>query len=438
MNVILGFVVILLLSFAASRLTLFRSGFSIGLQYVVLAGTEFLFVGLILGPRVTNLLTDAALQQLTPVLGLGLGWIGLLIGIQFDWRIVRRIPRHVWLIGFSISSIAFSVVSLSLIVSLDPVGRIVFPSNHAMFAKQTPIAKIGFCVMLGLVATLSTHTALALIKHTANARGTAIRLLRILADIRTPIAVIGLGFFSSLLYTFLPFSSLPPDSITSNGISAPFTFHTVQTLLWFAASVLLGVALGWMLHYLTSERLQKREMLLVLTGSVIFSSGLAASFSMSPLFVNFVVGATLSNLPNFARGRVSNILTSTEKPFFVVFMIFVGALWPPVTGTALIVSVMYLVTRAFGLCMGTVVGNACFLPKENRVTNRLGFAMLPQGGVAIALVVDYAFITPGPYADLALSVTLLTVLVNQLFGANILTSVLRRSGDLAEASGIEE
>ncbi len=217
MNVILGFVVIALLGFIGSRLTLFRSQFSIGMQFITLSGTEFLFVGFLLGPWGTNLITETALRQLAPVFSLGLGWIGLIIGLQFDRAIVKRISAHIWKIGLTISSITFLVTFLFFYLTLDWLFSFfpILSKGNFDSIYLNPIAKIGACVILGWVASESTNSALALLKQTGKARGEAAKLLQYLSDIRNPIAILAMGIWYCFFHVsrFIGASTTTQDSI---------------------------------------------------------------------------------------------------------------------------------------------------------------------------------------------------------------------------------
>ncbi len=454
MNVVLGFVLILLMGFIGSRLTLFRGELSLGLQYILFAGTEFLFVGLILGPYVTNVLSEATLQQLAPILSLGLGWIGLLIGLQFDLKTLRSIHRSIFIVAFVISLVCFVLVFSGLYLIRDLfLSSVPGPlrADESLFIYPE-LGKFSFCFILGWVATESTYSALALIKRSTDARGETTKMLQLLSDIRTPIAFIAMGIWYCVFHVSnvanvrrwspAKIISLQSDSVADetaplwSDLNLPeqmFIPPIMTGFMWLFVTILLGIVLGWMLHYLTSKRLQGNELLLVLTGSVIFSSGLAAYLQLSPLFVNFVMGATLTNLPNFARGRVSNMMIAQEKPFFVIFMILVGAMWPIVTPMVLVFTLFYCLLRLLGLSLGTISAIKLFIKDDRPYYKRLGYAMLPQGAVAIALVTDYILIYPSRHADLVFGIVILAVLVNQLLGPVLLTSVLRKSGDIGEA-----
>ncbi len=57
-----------------------------GPRLVLRTGTHFLLIGFLLGPHVLGLLSQDSLRQLFPLLGMGLGWIGFLFGLQLDRR----------------------------------------------------------------------------------------------------------------------------------------------------------------------------------------------------------------------------------------------------------------------------------------------------------------------------------------------------------------
>ena len=57
-------------------------------------GTEFLFLGILLGPVFLNILDKQTIEGLAPIKSLILGWIGLLFGFQFEIQKLQRFPVH--------------------------------------------------------------------------------------------------------------------------------------------------------------------------------------------------------------------------------------------------------------------------------------------------------------------------------------------------------
>src|SRR5918997_2189345 len=52
-------------------------------RYGYVGGAEYVIIGFLLGPRVTGLLDAAQVQDLTPIVSLALGWLGMLLGTYF-------------------------------------------------------------------------------------------------------------------------------------------------------------------------------------------------------------------------------------------------------------------------------------------------------------------------------------------------------------------
>ncbi|MDX9754994.1 MAG: hypothetical protein RBU29_13605 [bacterium] len=437
MNAIIGLIIILLLGYLGSQATLFQDRFSVGIQSLFFSGIEFLFVGLALGPHGANLLSDESLRQLIPILSLGLGWIGLVIGMQFDAKVIVRVPRHAWRISWTVSAVVFVVVMSGVALGVKGL-QVLLPEEAVYWLAEWPEREavsflgpgkqaLGLGIVLGGVAILSSHTVVALLKRSVDVRGEAVKLLQWLSDLGAPLAIGVLGLGYGLFH-------ITHMNAPGNGAEGLIWVPVMPGILWMMLTMLLGVALGWMLHYLTSRRLSENQLLLLASGTVIFSSGLSACLHLSPLLVNLIMGATLVNLPNFMHGRIHTLLLSTEKPFFVVFLILLGALWPPITGAGLVVVTLYLVTRTVALFLGAWVGVGWHYPAADQIPKCLGLAMLPEGGVTLAVAVDYYLIHPGSMADLILSVIILSVVVNQVAGPMLMLWVLRsRTQEKGEA-----
>ena len=52
-------------------------------RYGYVGGAEYVLIGFLLGPRVTGLLDAGQVQDLTPIVSLALGWLGMLLGTYF-------------------------------------------------------------------------------------------------------------------------------------------------------------------------------------------------------------------------------------------------------------------------------------------------------------------------------------------------------------------
>src|SRR5688500_20283885 len=52
-------------------------------RFGYVGGAEYVVIGFLLGPRVTGLLGAEQVQDLTPIVSLALGWVGMLLGTYF-------------------------------------------------------------------------------------------------------------------------------------------------------------------------------------------------------------------------------------------------------------------------------------------------------------------------------------------------------------------
>ena len=87
----------------------------------VAGGWVAVSAGLLLGPFGTGAIAPDAVLSATPLLSVGLGWIGLMIGLQARRDILTRLPRVVWrlsLADFVASSLVTGALAWLAISSL--------------------------------------------------------------------------------------------------------------------------------------------------------------------------------------------------------------------------------------------------------------------------------------------------------------------------------
>ena len=111
MKVILAIVLIALIALIGSRLTFFSRRLDMGLKNIIFTGTEYIFLGVILGNYGLNLLDAGTLLLLEPLLFFGLSWIGFLFGLQFEFKRLKALPKRYFSITAIQSSIVFILVS---------------------------------------------------------------------------------------------------------------------------------------------------------------------------------------------------------------------------------------------------------------------------------------------------------------------------------------
>src|ERR671921_957391 len=84
-------------------------------RYGYVGGAEYVVIGFLLGPRVTGLLDASQVQDLTPIVSLALGWLGMLLGTYFRLPAMAVIDADHLRIAFAEAVTTFAVALGALI-----------------------------------------------------------------------------------------------------------------------------------------------------------------------------------------------------------------------------------------------------------------------------------------------------------------------------------
>jgi hypothetical protein len=76
-------------------------------RYGYVGGAEYVIIGFLLGPRMTGLLGAEEVQDLTPIVSLALGWLGMLLGTYFRLPGLARIDTSHFRVAFSVALATF-------------------------------------------------------------------------------------------------------------------------------------------------------------------------------------------------------------------------------------------------------------------------------------------------------------------------------------------
>jgi len=406
MDPFISTLVLILLALLGARFSFSTISVPPGPRLVFRTGTHFLFLGLALGPHALGLLTEPAIRQLFPLLGLGLGWIGFLFGLQMDRRNLRQFPPAFFLLALGQAALTFIFFLALGWASLSVLGY---------------SGRVELLLLVGAAATacVSTPAGIALISTNFLVRGKIRDLLFFVASLD---ALVGIAALQ------LAYSLFPPGNLTAG-------FSLGPDLLWVLAALGLGVVCGILFIWLTRPRPGREELVLFLLGIAAFSSGAALQLQLSPLFVSVTMGAVVANLSPEPE-RVYRVLHEWEKPVYVVFLILAGALLSFPTAWIVPLALAYVLIRAGGKVLGNMA-MVRLIPLPFPTPKRFGLGLLPQGGISLAMaisgVLTYAGLELGALnaVDILFSVVVLGVIISELTGPFFTRNVLMRAGEIS-------
>lgn len=370
----------------------------LGFRVLFLSGTELLLVGFLLGPQGSALLPETTLRLLQPLLEVAIGWAGLLIGLQFSWRMVKVYAPLRYLLAF---------LQCALTALLVGAGCwLLFPY---LWPQANGLDRVRIAVVVGAASGVTSPSSIYYFARLLGLRGRVQRLLKFVAGVDSIPSILVLGVLGGLAHLSLA------EGAT---VSAAW--------IWLLVEVALGIVLGVILSALMTLDQSRDELLLFILGVVILASGAAHFLHLSGVFVCFVVGVTAANLTQH-RDEIHKVTSYAEHPIYLTFLILAGAWLVVWSRAALILGVTVVGLRFFGKAIGNLPWWRSSLEPEVR-SPWLGLGLLSQGGISVVLALDLLMVyrtamVPVEVADV-FSALVLAVLVDEVLSPILLRWVV--------------
>ena len=168
----------------------------------------------------------------------------------------------------------------------------------------------------------------------------------------------------------------------------------------------LGGAIGTLLSYVTKKMHLTSDNIFVISLAVaILCWGLAEMIEVSAMLTCMALGTAVINLNVQVGNRSNELVDNIMTPIFVLFFAAIGMnmdfslfhlMWPLI--------IVYCVGRSIGKITGCSLGGA-LAKSEPKIKKYIGFAMLPQAGVAMGL----AFLAAQALSGYELGGTIITL-----------------------------
>lgn len=344
--------------------------------------TGYVLCGILLGSAL-KIIHTPMVHQLRFIEVLGLSMVALIIGSDLNNKKLRRLGKSVVVITFTQVAGAFFIVTLVMHLLLR------IPLHSAL--------------LLGAIGSATAPAATVAVIHECKAHGPLTDTLMAIVALDDAVCIV---LFSLCLAV---------SGILLNGSSHNFSWmQVIRKPLWeICGSITIGLLLGFLVIGILQTVKEKHEIVVILLGCAFLAGEIGELFGLSSLLLNMSYGYVLTNFSR--RPHISTLLEDVELPILICFFTLAGATlnlsillqnWPA--------AMAFVIARAIGKVAGTYAGGrASHVPES--VAKYLGFAMLPQAGVAIALVL----VIGGQYPQLAPLITALvlaSVTFNEIFG----------------------
>lgn len=406
MRLLLTVLALALLSLLGSRLGFRSRRASLGIRLFVSAGSHYVLLGFLLGPRGAGLVTEGVTQSLAPFIALGLGWIGLLFGLQFDRQTLRSFARreHAMVIGQSI--VAWTAIAAGLVGVLLLAGY----SDAASIAAACAAAAAG-CA--------SSPTGAAVVFGSARVSGPFSRLATLATS---------LDGATGIVFLAIVYAAVHPPS--------PAGLVGLGPLRWILIPVLLALLFGWLFLSLSREKPPPDEFMLFLLALALILAGASLSMAASALFASWLTGVFIANLSPL-RKRVYTALARWEKPVHVLFLLLAGALLSFNSWYVALFLAAYLVLRATGKLLGGRLAVPLLEPTTG--SGRFGATLLSQGGVSIAIAMSALIVLRATFpvsrvVPALFDATIVGIMLFEIIGPVMMRRVLTGVGEIHESA----
>lgn len=390
MQIVIGFLVLLLVALIGSHSL--RSLYTPPpiIRRLFDNGLIFIAVGMAVGPAGVDLLTPDVLEKSGPVVVLFLGWIGFLFGVHLEWRRLRRIVLPMWMIAVGESLLTFALVF---------AGSVWFFTSRQQLGYDSTIL-FAAVVTLAACASGTAPSSVFLLDDRPRFTGRIAQAMRLVGTVDDLPGLLIFGFF----FAFFPTYHI-----------GPIAWQTGLSLA--ALTLLLGVLFGILLKSVMLLARNEQTVLLVVLGVISLAAGFAQYIHLSAVFVGTIAGITFANLSG-QKETVYRVLASSEQTIYVLFLMLVGCMWSLNTAHLLPLALLYLGLRLVGKLLGGLLGHRLVGAPPGRL--RLGgLGLLGQGGMAIAMAINYERLYQSPISSLVVTTLILGVVVNELVGPSL-------------------
>ena len=399
---LLGLVALLAIAYLASHRKVQQFERVIGISQLVTTGFPFVALGLLARAPGVDLITRDVVEDITPVLQFGLGWIGFLTGFQFDLRTIGRMPRSSLQVVTIIAFTPFVVVSLSAALALYAFGQ---GGDDGRLLRNA--------ALLGAAGALTSPTVARLVR----VRGFSdddVDLARSLGLLDDLAGIVGLMFLGAF-------------------VRPPFEGSTwiMPGTAWLLIAIGLAVVLGALVHLLLGYASKGADRGALLIGSVAFTAGIAGVLQLSPLVVCCLAGAILRNFRRPGDG-LGAVLERFERPIYFVFLAIAGALWRVDDYRGWLLVPIFVLARTLGRYLGVRIARR--VPLDTHDSELVGSAdaglvFAPMGALSIALVVSAQTLYVSRYVHL---------FVTAVIGGSIVLEVLVQITARTRGTGASE
>lgn len=382
-------------------------------RFLIVSGAEYLILGVLLGPRVSGLISANVIDSFGPFITLAIGWMGAVIGSEFHLKRMLRFRGELYQVAFIEAVLVVAIVGGAMLAILTRLFDI--PLTDAL----APAASLGAIA----VTTSASGIALAArrLARDRAARTPLLRQLQVTGGMDAAVGVLAFGIILCIVHVPPPGDIRPPTPTE-----------------WAVITIGIGLVGGILYHLFLGGERDPDRLFVALAAAITLASGTAAYARLSPLLPTMLIGAILANTAR-NRHEIGIVLHRVQHPLYLVLLIFAGAAWR-VPGRLWVLPIAaFILIRLLAK-----IGSARVATRLSGMSGVLGgdwgLALIGQGSLAAAIALNYRIFDDSDLSNVVFTAALVSVLATDLLSARFVRAVVRRHhrrGGLAAAAAPE-
>ena len=398
--------------------------------------TGYIITGIIMGPFIFGLLFNNFsfdgikeaiiynhVNKINWVSTVALGFIAFSIGTSFKRATIKALGKRVIVITILEALGASLLVIIALLV--------------AHFIRPD-LVSWQLVLTLSAIASATAPAATLMVIKQYNARGPLVDTL---------LPVVALDDAAALILFAILFQLA---TALAGGTITVYTI-LIKPLLEIIISLAIGTILGFAISFMNSFFKSRNNRLIWCIFSIfaalgfyyLFKSEMMGGFELSSLLICMMAGAIYTNMIKDSS-RTLDVMDRFTSPIYMMFFVISGAsldlsiFFNPDGLLVVIIAAVYVVFRVIGKWSGAFAG-ASITRCEPQVKKYLGFALIPQAGVAIGLsTTAYKLFSENPNEQcqragaLILAIILTSTLIYELIGPMVAKFALTKAHEIPQ------
>ena len=365
-----------------------------------------IFIGILLGNSVFNLVTIKTIEALKPFTMFTLGIIGFMIGGELRREVFKKYGKQFFIILFSQGFGAFLLVMIG-------VTLLMYSFNN------TWNISISTGLVLGAIASATAPAATVNVLWEYKTRGPLTAAI---------LAIVALDDGLALLL----YRAAATGAQTLTGANDVSVLTTTSLLLGeILGSILLGFMVGVGLYYLLKFVRADDKILAFSISSLLIVVGVSMIFDIDPILPAMTLGITIANTARRQSKSLFELISKFTPPIYISFFVLAGAHmeFGNITAWMVIMIGVYVVCRVIGKVAGAWFG-ANYSNAPVVVRKYLGICLLPQAGVAIGLAILAGQQFEPEFGKTIIMVVMTATFIMEILGPIFVKAGVKKAGEI--------